>query len=278
MNHLINTVRSSAAQQLKHSETPNLDIDLLLCHVLKKTRTTLLTHLDESLTDDQFQLFSDLLERRIHGEPIAYILGHADFYNIRLNVTPDVLIPRPETECLVDYICSLPFSSNEIDAADLGTGSGAIALSLAKQFAYWHIDAVDVSEAALNLAKHNATRLELNHVNFHLGSWCDALPKKQYDMIISNPPYVANSEKHLLNADVFFEPEQALFSQDHGFSDLLLIAQQAKSYLKPKGYLILEHGYQQGERLRTILNKLNYTQVKTHPDLSNHERFTVAQF
>jgi release factor glutamine methyltransferase len=261
---------------LQHASA-ELEAALLLCHLLGKPRSYLYAWPDHSLTPQQGQAYQRLVERRLQGEPIAYITGEREFWSLPLQVTPATLIPRPETELLVE--CALQhlqaFASPRI--ADLGTGSGAIALALASERPHAELHASDCSAAALAVATNNIQRLAPGRVKLFHGSWCDALPQGQvYDLIVSNPPYIEADDLHLMQGDLPHEPPGALISGPDGLDDIRAIAQQAMDRLKPGGCLLVEHGYQQGESVRAIFQRIGYLEVATQTDLAGHERVTAG--
>ena len=251
------------------------DAQILLCHVLECEQSFLYAHPEHELSTTQTTMFDALLQRRQQGEPIAYLLGYRDFWNLRLHVTPDVLIPRHETELLVETALShLPESPCLI--ADLGTGSGAVACALASERPQWQVIATDQSAAALAVAQHNATQHQLNITSYQ-GNWCQALPPDQpFDAIISNPPYIAADEPELQQGDVRFEPISALIATQQGLADIHTIASQAQTHLKSNGLLMLEHGYRQGEPVQTLLQSLGYHSLTTLPDYAGHQRVTLG--
>lgn len=259
------------------SDVARLEAEVLLAHVLNVTRVHLHTWPEKILTESQEHAFLDLVASRTQGQPIAYLLGQREFWSLEMVVTPSVLIPRPETELLVE--CALEqVTAKQAVIADMGTGSGAIAIALAHERREWMLHASDLSAAALEVAQRNAARLNIPNVNFHLGSWCDALPKIKFDAIVSNPPYIAEDDIHLAQGDVRFEPRSALVSAENGLCDIILIIDQAKSYLKSGGFLFLEHGYQQAKKVASIFKKAGYTHVQVKRDLMGIERVTFASW
>lgn len=275
-----NIIQSSAAQ-LTDSSTPVLDIEILLMHILKMSRAQLYIR-DCQLTDTEQQQFQYLLDRRIKGEPIAYLVGHQEFWSLDLLVTSDVLIPRPETELLVEtvlellsnYHVSAPHTSRTL--LDLGTGSGAIALSIASEYPELNIVAVDKSLAALNLARKNAEKLKINHVSFIQSNWFENIFNQKFDFIVSNPPYIKNDDKHLSEGDVRFEPKLALVSGEEGLDDIQKIISESKNYLKSNGYLLLEHGFDQGNSVRELFRTNDFDGIKTIKDLAGLDRLTLG--
>ncbi len=257
-------------------ESSRLEAELLAAHVLNFTRAQLYARLDENLSEAQVTAIQNLVKRRLSHEPIAYILGHKEFWSLDLQVTPDTLIPRPETEDLVEWVLNHLSADKHLEIVDLGTGSGAIALALAHERPNWKIIATDRSEKALAVAKSNAQQLKINNVDFRLGSWCDALPSKKYPLIISNPPYIAEHDSHLELLQ--HEPLSALVANDSGIADLRTIIINAKNYMNNEAYLVLEHGYDQGQGVRKILLQEGYQQVETHLDLNGNERFTSSSW
>lgn len=271
---------SYANSQLSQSESPSLDAELLLAHVLVKNREFLITWPETELNESEQQAFINLLEQRVSGHPIAHLLGSRAFWNFDLVVSPDVLIPRPETELLVELILER-LGTNKHLVADLGTGSGAIALALASERESWQIIATDSSTAALTIAKQNAKNLKLSNIEFSQGIWAEALEgcenNELFDAIVSNPPYIDENDEHLAQGDVRFEPVQALVAKDEGLKDIKLIAAQAHDRLKPGAILFMEHGYQQGEAVREILQQSKYSEIQTFKDLAGLERASLAR-
>ncbi len=257
------------------SKNPHLDAEILLCHILKKPRTYLLAWPESHLTAEQNQQFQALLARRLKGEPIAYILGEKEFWSLSLEVTPDTLIPRPDTELLVELVLqTLSVTTQTI--ADLGTGSGAIALAIAKERSDWQVIATDKYPATLAIAERNAKKLALHNIHFYAGDWCDALGEMQCNAIVSNPPYIAADDRHL--ADLSFEPQHALIAGENGLRDLHEIIDQAQKHLVKGGWLFLEHGFDQAFFVEKHMQQVGYKNIHTHRDLSGHSRVTMGQF
>jgi release factor glutamine methyltransferase len=270
-----------AAERLSRlpQATPELEAALLLCHLLGQPRSHLFAWPDRTLTADQQQAFENLIQRRLAGEPIAHITGEREFWSLRLRVTEETLIPRPETELLVERALIHLAEVTAPRIADLGTGSGAIALALAKERPDALIHASDQSAAALDVARENAQRLTISNVSFYQGSWLEALPPElRLDLIVSNPPYIEAADPHLARGDLPREPREALVSGADGLSAIRKIAAQAPSHLTGRGWLLLEHGYNQGEFVRKILIDKGYLQVQTLPDLAGQPRLTEGCF
>lgn len=264
-----------AKDQLSSSPTPSLDAEVILSHVLGKPRAYLYAWPEKLLTSCQIEHLDKLIDERKKGEPIAYLVGHKEFWSLDLTVTPQTLIPRPETETLVEIVLQLAFPKNEsLCVADLGTGSGAIALAIASERPNWKVVAADVCPLVLETAKQNANQLKLNNIEFKLSNWCQALADDRFDVIVSNPPYIAKDDAYLNEGDVRFEPCKALISGDDGLEDIRNITFSALHYLKTGGYLFFEHGCNQGDQARKILENLGYQDVRTHKDLAGLDRVT----
>jgi len=273
----VHELLSIAASQIK-SSTPKLDAEILLAHALKKDRSFLYSHSDEYVEKKLMTQFEKLKERRISGEPIAYIVGHQDFWNIRVNVNKDTLIPRPETELLVEKCLGLVGKKENQIVADLGTGSGAVAIALAKEKQSWDVVATDISLHALVLARENAKENHVENIDFHQGDWCEALPAKTFDVIISNPPYIEANHTCLKQGDVRFEPKSALTSGVDGLDAIRIIAHQAKSFLKEGAYLLIEHGFNQQKAIIEILRQEGYKDNCGIVDLSKLDRVVIARW
>lgn len=265
-----------AADQFS-SDSPMLDAQLLMCHVLGKPRTWLYAWPDTLLTQQQLQAFNQLSNRRTDGEPVAYLTGKRQFWDRDLVVGPGVLIPRPETELLVELALALATDSTGL-VADLGTGSAAIALALASERPQWEVVATEFSAAAFAIATTNVQNSELANVQLLQGSWCDPLPDGKFIMIVSNPPYVAAGDPHLALGDLRFEPRSALVADEDGLADIKVIARDAPGKLVTGGILLLEHGWQQGEAVRAILRARGYANIATHQDHGGRDRVTVGRW
>ncbi|MCG8413102.1 MAG: peptide chain release factor N(5)-glutamine methyltransferase [Pseudomonadales bacterium] len=272
MPSTIQQALQSAEESLADSSSARLDAELLLAHCLSKSREHFFTYPNEELASGDLRSFLQLVQRRQQGEPVAYITGVRSFWDMELMVTADVLVPRPETELLVESALELFDASEQIRAVDLGTGSGAIALALANSRPGWQLVAVDVSAAALGVARSNAERYQLSNIEFKQASWCDGLEAASYDLILANPPYVAPGDDHLQQGDLRFEPNLALQSAQAGYADLFTIGSQSRRCLKPGGRLLVEHGYDQREKLEQELLNLGYTEIESSCDLAGHPR------
>ena len=253
--------------------TGALDAQVLLAHTLGTTRERVLSHPERAVHAPAAERYAALIARRAAGEPLAYLVGRREFWSLELAVTPAVLIPRPETEILVERALILGPASARV--ADLGTGSGAIALAIARERPAWRVTATDVSAPALTVARANAAALGLGGVEFLEGSWFEPLGEAPFELIVSNPPYVDAADPAL--EALRFEPPLALTPGPDGLAALRVLARGAGAHLSPGGWLLLEHGATQGEALRRELVAAGFTHVRSHPDLAGHERMTEGQ-
>jgi release factor glutamine methyltransferase len=267
---------------LNHAELPDsptlrLDVELLLAHVLGKSRSYLHTWPERELEAQQLERFQAALVRRQAGEPVAYILGQQGFWSLQLEVAAHTLIPRPDTELLVETaLASLPATPARL--LDLGTGSGAIALALASERSAWRVTGVDRITEAVALAERNRARLKLTNANFIESHWFSALVGQRYQLIVSNPPYIAADDRHLAQGDVRFEPSSALVAGADGLDDIRLIIEQAPGYLEAGGWLLLEHGFDQAAVVRGLLGERGFSAVESRRDLGSHERISLGRF
>ncbi|MEY8198143.1 MAG: peptide chain release factor N(5)-glutamine methyltransferase, partial [Colwellia sp.] len=259
------------------SDSAKLDAQILLGFVLNKERSYLLTWPEKTLTKQTEQQYLALLQRRIVGEPIAYIVGVQEFWSLPFRVSPATLIPRPDTEVLVELVLERFGDLDSLQCLDLGTGTGAIALALASEQPNWKIEAIDFSLDAVTLAKQNAQDLQLAQVNIFQSDWFSAINERKFDIIVSNPPYIDVLDEHLSQGDVRFEPESALVADEQGLGDIKHIAQQALKFLNTQGSLFFEHGFEQGEAVRNILTALGYDNAQTVRDFNGHDRITWAR-
>ena len=263
-----------ATQKLKGMTTlARFEAEILLAHVLEKPRSYVHAWGDELILADVLDRFDQYLHRRCHHEPIAYLTGKKEFWSLPLSVNSHTLIPRAETELLVECVLNY-FNHSPIHIADLGTGSGAIALALAHERPHWHIYATDQSEEALYLARKNAEQLVLDKLIFCQGDWLSALPLIAFDVIVSNPPYLSITEYQKGTRALTYEPPSALISGVDGLDDIRIIIETAKTYLKPQGMLLIEHGASQGQAVREIFITHGYVSVESRHDLSSLERVT----
>lgn len=267
--------RASELQAL--SDSAHLDVELLLARVLQRDRSYLFTWPEKILTEQQLIEFEQLFSRRLKGVPIAHILGEREFWSLPLQVNASTLIPRPDTELLIELALELiPSACAEV--VDLGTGTGAIALALASEKPDWNIVALDQSADACDLAESNRQALSFNRVSVVRSDWFAAIETCQrFDLIVSNPPYIDKDDHHLGEGDVRFEPLSALVAEDSGLADIKRITQDAQQYLKAGGYLLFEHGYQQAQAVREILSAAGFSSVRSEQDLNGNDRATLGQ-
>ena len=266
-----------AISTLAGSESPRRDAEILLEHVTGKARTWILAFGETALTADQQRELDALLARRKTGEPVAHLVGEREFWSLPLYVSAATLIPRPDTECLVEQaLARLPATPARI--LDLGTGTGAIALALASERPDCQVTAVDLMPDAVALAQRNLERLALKNVTVQQSSWFTALADQQFEMIVSNPPYIDECDPHLSEGDVRFEPRSALVAADHGLADLSHIIIQSRQHLVSNGWLLLEHGWTQGEAVRNLFLQAGFAQVETCRDYGGNERLTVGKW
>jgi release factor glutamine methyltransferase len=253
------------------------EADLLLSHVLERPRSWLFAHGDAPVAEADASRFEALVARRAAGEPVAYLTGQRGFWRFTLAVTPDTLIPRPETELLVEAALARLAATAPAKVADLGTGSGAIALAIASERPRAMVVATDRSEAALAVARANAQALALANVAFRAGDWCAPLGDERFDLIASNPPYVAGDDAHLCAGDLRFEPRDALTPGGDGLDALRRICTGAPAHLLPGGWLLLEHGHDQGAAVRALLDAAGFVEVATLPDLEGRDRVGLGR-
>ncbi len=254
-----------------------LDAEVLLAHVLGRDRTYLHTWPERELCAEELARFEALLQRRLKGEPVAHLTGTRAFWTLDLQVGPATLIPRPETELLVEAALARLPGSGDCRILDLGTGSGAIALALASECPGCRVEAVERSEAALAVARENAVRLGLDNVTFHAGDWFEPLADERFDLILSNPPYIPRHDPHLEQGDVRFEPRNALISGEDGLDDIRHLIAMAPAHLLPGGWLLLEHGYDQGEAVSALFEAQGFIEVEELRDLQGHGRVALGR-
>jgi len=267
---------AAAQKELFSSDTPKLDAEVLLGFVLQQNRAYLYTWPEQKITREEERRFLALIERRVCGEPVAYLVGTRDFWSFSLRVNSSTLIPRPETELLVELALQrLPETCCQV--LDLGSGSGAIALALARERPAWQISGCDSNEEAVKLATWNAGVLDLSQVHFLCSHWFDQVERNDFNLIVSNPPYIAEQDEHLLAGDVRFEPRSALVAKKNGFADLEYIIDRSRNYLRPGGWLALEHGFMQAAQVRSFMLDCGYEAVETFCDLAGCERVTLSR-
>ena len=254
------------------------EAELLLLHVLQRSRGWLFAHPEARIDDAAVVAFNALVDRRAAGEPVAYLLGWKGFWTLDLEVGPATLIPRPETELLVELALARLPTDRSLDVADLGTGSGAIALALASERPRARVTATDLSADALVVAHRNAQRNGLGNVSMLQGAWFAPLAERVFDLVTSNPPYIAADDPHLAQGDLRFEPPGALASGADGLDDIRIITAQAPAHLRAGGWLLLEHGWDQGDAVRALLQAAGFTAVETARDLEARDRVSLGQW
>ncbi|NOQ64596.1 MAG: peptide chain release factor N(5)-glutamine methyltransferase [Methyloprofundus sp.] len=278
MNSIQSVLASAASTLQASSDSAELDVEVLLCHVLQKNRTYLRTWPEKSLNSTQLSEFFALLTQRQQGQPIAYLIGTREFWSRDFYVDANVLIPRPDTETLIELCLKLIQQKPEVTLVDLGTGSGIIAITLAAECPQLKVTAIDSSLAALNIALKNAQLNQTPNIRFLHSHWLDQVAGETFDFIVSNPPYIDPDDPHLKQGDVRFEPNSALVAEQQGLADIMHISQQSKQQLKQGGYLVFEHGYDQKQAVHEILQQQNYQNIHCQHDLSNHPRISYAQW
>jgi len=266
-----------ASNSLHDSDTSALDSEVLLAYLLKKNRSYLRAWPDRSLSTEELDAYQQLIEQRKSGQPIAYLTGEREFWSRSFIVSPDVLIPRPDTELLIDIAQQKFTPSQAFSILDLGTGSGAIAITLALEFPNASVTAVDSSTKALAIANKNSQRLNSHQLEFVHSDWFKQVPTQAFDLIVSNPPYICQTDPHLLDGDVRFEPNSALIAMDEGLLDIKNIISNAPEYLKPNGILLFEHGYQQGTPVKSLLESLGFKSIEQFQDIQGHTRATLGK-
>lgn len=266
-----------AAQELSSSDSPKRDAEILLEFVTTRPRTFIIAFGETELTIEQIRMLDYCLIRRKNGEPVAYIIGQKEFWSLPLNVSTETLIPRSDTERLVELALErLPAQS--CDILDLGTGTGAIALAIASERPDCFVTGVDLKPSVVELATSNKTQLDIQNVEFLHGSWFQPVAGKHFAMIVSNPPYIDENDEHLLRGDVRFEPRTALVAKEKGLADIRYIIEHAKPYLCQYGWLLIEHGWQQAREVRRIFKREGYELVETFQDYSDNDRITLGRY
>lgn len=265
------------AKQKIQSETAQLDVELLLAFVLNKPRSFLRTWPEKQLETEQLERFEALLKARQEGQPVAYLIGNQGFWSLDLAVNPSTLIPRADTELLVEAALELA-PEHSLQVLDLGTGTGAIALALAVERPLWSVMGVDRVAEAVTLAQQNAKRNQIHNARFITSFWFTSLKQQRFDLIVSNPPYIPVDDRHLRQGDVRFEPSSALVSGADGLEDIRLIIAHSVAHLNNQAWLMLEHGYDQAQSVQSLLSAAGFQQVHSRRDLAEHERISLGQW
>jgi release factor glutamine methyltransferase len=273
------TLSRATASLSSASDTPRADAETLLVHLLSRDRSYFRAWPERTLPPEVTARFDSLIDRRAKGEPVAYLCETREFWSLPFKVRRGVLIPRPETELLVELALAIIPADQRGEIADLGTGSGAIGVSIAKERPQCRVFATDLSPEALAVARENAALNSVRNMRFALGDWFAAVPDDQlFDLVVSNPPYIADRDSHLDQGDLRFEPRMALVSGPHGLDAITRIVDQCRSRLKPGGQLLLEHGYRQAHAVAEILGRFGYSAITAHPDLQGHWRAMTASW
>jgi len=275
----IDELLTAAKAQLANSDTAQLDAEVLLAHVLDKQRSYLRAYPEVKPEKEAAQTYALLLARRAAGEPVAHLTGQREFWSLNLHVTTDTLVPRADTELLVETALQLltTIKSDAIKLADLGTGSGAIALAIASECPQCEITATDLSTAALAVAKDNATHLQISNVHFIHSNWFSAFSDGElFDIIVSNPPYIPSADPHMQTPELKCEPEFALSSGEDGLDALRCIVQQASNFLSKNGWLLVEHGHDQGQAVQRLFTQNGFQNVETKQDIGGHDRVCLG--
>lgn len=278
MECIKSAITDAIARLQNSSDSPRLDAEVLLSLTLQKNRTYLRTWPEQRLTSEQIQQFKKILIRRCQGTPIAYITGHREFWSRDFVVNDSVLIPRPDTELLIERALELIPQQQHYQLIDLGTGSGIIGITLAAERPLAGVYATDISKDALTLAKRNADHYGLNNIRFIESDWLGAFNRAEFDLVISNPPYIDKNDPHLSLGDVRFEPKSALIAENRGLKDIKIIVETACMHLNNNGHLLVEHGYEQHKSVQQIFTDCHYKNIQTHLDLSGHPRVTYGQW
>ncbi|OAI06104.1 protein-(glutamine-N5) methyltransferase, release factor-specific [Methylomonas methanica] len=274
-DHSLQSLLIAANEQLSTtSETAMLDAEVLLCHCLEKNRSFLRAWPEHQPNAPQIAQFQLLVEQRSQGTPVAYLTGQREFWSRNFKVSPNVLIPRPDTELLIELSLSLLPTDQPCKIIDLGTGSGIIAVTLAAERPLTQVFASDLSSAALEVARYNAQQLNTGNISFLQSNWFDNIEETGFDLVLSNPPYIADKDPHIKIGDVRFEPDSALISAENGLQDIRQLAEQARTHLKDHGQFLVEHGYNQQTEVQAIFKELGFRQVNTYADLSGNPRVT----
>ncbi|MEX0828511.1 MAG: peptide chain release factor N(5)-glutamine methyltransferase [Haliea sp.] len=277
-SHSLRAQIAYGANLLDSCTTPRLDAELLLAHVIQRPRTALFAHPDDVLSDNQLRHYHELLAQRVAGKPLAYLTGAREFWSRTFDVTEATLIPRPETELLVERALAHLPSEQSLSLLDLGTGTGIIAITLACERPQLTVTATDASPAAVTVAKANATTHCNDRIAFIQSDWFAALAEQTYDLIVSNPPYVAAADDCLQHGETRFEPRSALAAGEAGLDDLTKIISTAPTFLNRHGWLLLEHGTTQADAVQSLLTTAGFGRIQTHRDLAGHDRVTEAQW
>lgn len=268
---------NQAIARLQESESPRRDAEILLGFITGKARTYILAFGETVLTTQQEQQLEALLARRVRGEPVAHLVGEREFWSLPLRVSPVTLIPRPDTECLVEQaLVRMPVEACSV--LDLGTGTGAIALAIASERPDCAVTALDLIPEAVELARENADRLGITNIRVLQSDWFSALNSQRFSIIVSNPPYIDREDPHLAQGDVRFEPLSALVADNQGLADLHTLIASSRQHLEPGGWLLLEHGWQQAQQVRQLFSRAGFVEIQTCRDYGGNDRLTLGRY
>ncbi len=276
MNTLKSLLRDATTRLKRSSPTPQLDAEILFAYALKKQRAFLYAYGDDILADETLERIEALISERLRGVPIAYLVKEREFWSLSFHVTPHTLIPRPETELLIELALNLYGAHETCSVLELGTGTGAISIALATEKPHWQLITSDQSINALAVAEKNIKRHHVKNITLIHSNWFDQIPDAAFDLIISNPPYLADDDPHQHQGDLRFEPKEALISDENGLSDLNIIIQESIKYLKQDGLLLLEHGYNQRKAVMDKLSLTGYKNVRCWQDTNNNDRVSTG--
>ncbi len=266
-----------AEQSINCSAGSRLDAEILLCHVMQTSRPKIYSHPEKTVSDDKTMLFQSLLKQRLQGRPIAHLTGEKEFWSLELAINEDTLIPRPETELLVETALQKIPVDEELNILDLGTGSGAVAIAIASERPRCHLIGTDINKNALTTAKQNAATHCLKNIQFYHSDWYRNIPPQNLDLIVSNPPYIKQGDKHLTQGDVRFESRLALVAGSDGMQAINIIIEHAGAWLADAASLFIEHGRDQKTRVQETFRKHRFKQIKTFQDIAGHDRVTSGR-
>jgi len=275
--HTVTELLQKAEQDMNCSSSARLDAEILLCEVMRFNRSKIYSHPDQPIANEKLTLFKSLIEKRRQGHPVAHLTGKKEFWSLELAINEDTLIPRPETEHLVETALKHIPAHAEYNVLDLGTGCGAIAIAIASERPHCNITATDINANALTMAKKNAAFHKLTNIQFLVSDWYKNIPSQTFDLIVSNPPYIKQDDEHLSQGDVRFEPKLALVAGPDGMQAINIILELAKAYLASDARLLIEHGYDQKGLVQHGFLMNGFKQVTTLQDLSGHDRITYGQ-
>jgi release factor glutamine methyltransferase len=267
-----------AEQSINCSDSARLDAEILFCDVMQFDRIRIYSHPEQIVPDDKAVLFQALIEQRQQGHPIAHLTGKKEFWSLEFAINVDTLIPRPETELLVETALQMIPDDTTFNILDLGTGSGAIAIAIASERPDCKIVATDINTNALAIAAKNAETHQIENIQFFISDWYQNIPLQAFDLIVCNPPYIKQEDEHLSQGDVRFEPELALVSGADGMQAINIVLENAKRYLASDAYLLIEHGYDQKSLVQEAFLKNDFKQLKTFQDLSGQDRMTLGNY